>query len=223
MNYFTKINSVRKLQGGKTQLVLTVDDDITNKINKNFGVELILKDKRFIRSEQRKKIYATIRDISAYTGNSEHYLKEYFKVKYCFIEGEKYFSLANCSVTTARKFINYLMEFVISEGIPLSNAGIERTDDIESYLYYCIKHRKCVITGLPGADIHHVDGSRIGMGGDRRKVNNANRYLIALSRKWHTYVHAEGEKDLFDKYKIHGIKVDAATLKSIGINAEDID
>lgn len=223
MNYFAKVNTVKKIPTG-TQLTLTVNDDsIITKLYKDHDIELVLKDKRIIRADQRKKIYATIRDISNATGNSEKFLKDYFKVKYCFIEGEKYFSLSNCSVTTARKFLNYIMEYVISEGIPLQSLGLDRTDDIDYYLYCCLKYRKCAITGTSNADIHHVEGSRVGMGRDRKNIDHSNLKLISLNREWHNKVHQEGEYKIFSNYKIYGITIDKETLKMLGIKTDEIN
>lgn len=221
MNYFAKVNAVKKIPAG-TQLIVTVDENVLSKLNKDHDVELVLRDKRLIRADQRKKIYATIRDISIATGNSEEFLKDYFKVKYCFVKGEQYFSLSNCSVTTAREFLNYIMEYVIAEGVPLQVLGLDRTDDIDYYLYCCLKYRKCAITGSSNADIHHVEGSRVGMGRNRQQLNHSNLELIALSREWHNRVHQQGEYKIFQDYKIYGITLDVATLKELGIKAEEI-
>ena len=221
MNYYAKVNAVKKVPAG-TQLIVTVDGNVLSKLNKDHDVELVLRDKRLIRADQRKKIYATIRDISIATGNSEEFLKDYFKVKYCFMKGEQYFSLSNCSVTTAREFLNYIMEYVIAEGVPLQALGLDRTDDIDYYLYCCLKYRKCAITGSSNADIHHVEGSRVGMGRNRQQLNHSNLELIALSREWHNRVHQQGEYKIFQDYKIYGIKLDVATLKELGIKAEEI-
>lgn len=60
------------------------------------------------------------------------------------------------------------------------------------------------------------------MGGNRKRVDHSTRELIPLSREWHTRVHAEGEKEIFEKFGIYGIKVDRYTLKKLGLNAEVI-
>lgn len=223
MNYYAKVNAVKKIPAG-TQLIVTVDENVLSKLNKDHDVELVLRDKRLIGADQRKKIYATVRDIALHIGDVPEYIKEIFKINYCIENNEEYFSLSNCSVGTAREFINYLMEYVIREGVQLNNdIGVNRTDDIDKYLYYCIKYRKCAITGKDGADIHHCAGSVVGMGNNRQKMNHVNSELIALSREWHNKVHQQGEKLIFDKYKIYGIKVDVQTLRGLGINAEDVN
>lgn len=169
-------------------------------------------------------IYATINDISDYTGNPQELLKEYFKYKFMIESGEEYFSLSRknenaASINIAKEFINFLIEFVLAENIPLSELALLRTEDIDKYLYYCLKYKRCAITGKK-AQIHHV--TRVGMGRNRNKIDNTKMELIALSKEWHDRVHQEGEKEIFEKYKIYGIKLDIETLKYIGLSYEDI-
>lgn len=121
------------------------------------------------------------------------------KAKY----GEPYFSLSNCSMDTAREFINTILEYALKEGVPLSEAGVYRTDDIGRYLYFCLKHKKCAICGLPG-EIHHVD--TIGIGRDRKQVDDSDYRKICLCRKHHTIAHARGMDALEKMYHVYGIK-----------------
>jgi hypothetical protein len=112
--------------------------------------ELRLDDGKLITAEQRKKLYATFKDISDYTGNPPEYTKEFHKFLYCAESGQEYFSLSNCSMETARELINSVIEFVIEHDIPLTELAVDRTDDINKYLYSCIKFSRCCICGLPG-------------------------------------------------------------------------
>ena len=136
--------------------------------------------------------------------------------------GEEYFSLSKCSVELAKNFITFIIDFVLENNIPLSDLAINRTDDIDKYLYSCIRFRRCCITGKPNADIHHVTGSRVGMGRDRRKIDHSKLEIIALSREYHNIAHEQGEKELFEKYKIYGLRVDKETLKELKLNYEEI-
>ena len=210
-----------------TRVLVDLDEDVLHKINKLYNgkeldVEVRIDDNRSITVKQRSMIFATIKDISLFTGDDPEYLKEFLKFDYCGESGEKYFSLSDCSMDTAREFINHLIEFILRENIPLSDLAINRTDDIDKYLYYCLKFRRCSITGKANADLHHCEGYRVGMGGDRKKVNHSGRELIALSREWHSRVHQEGEEEIFKAYKIYGITIDDAALKRLGLNVEDI-
>lgn len=111
----------------------------------------------------------------------------------------------DCSVGTARDFITFLMDFVLKEGIQLSDSGIERADDVGKYLYACIKHRKCAVCGKDG-EIHHVD--TIGMGNDRRRVDDSGYRKICLCRTHHTIAHQRGMPSFEKMYHVYGIIVD---------------
>lgn len=167
-------------------------------------VEIGVEDGRLISPVQRRKIYATLRDISEYTGFTVEAAKQVLKVEHMLRTGNmEYFSLADCSVTTAREFINTLMEYALKEGVPLAESGLDRTDDIDMYLIQCIRYRKCCICGRP-ADIHHVDV--IGMGADRRTVDDRQKEVAALCRTHHALAHQRGWKDFAAAYKIYGIQ-----------------
>lgn len=223
MHLLSHIKGIREDEGG-TDLLLRVEDKVKERIARRRikSVEIRLDDGRTISAEQRKKLYATIRDIAEWQGDLPEYTKELLKYTYCEKTGEEYFSLSSCSMDLAREFISHVLDFAIEHGIPLSDTGINRTDDINRYLFTCIKYRTCVVTGRPGADIHHVTGSRVGMGRDRKSIDHSKLEIIALSREIHSYVHQKGEAGLFEKYKIFGITVDRDTLKSLGLSAGDI-
>lgn len=167
--------------------------------------EIRLDDGRHISAIQRRKIYATIRDIANETGYLPEEAKEHMKYLHMMRTGEAYFSLSVCSMDTAREFINTLLEFVLENGIPLSEAGIERADDIDKYLYFCLVHRKCAVCGRKG-EIHHVD--TIGMGNDRRKIDDSAFRKICLCRNHHTISHAMGNDRFYRMYKVYGIVAD---------------
>lgn len=223
MYYLSKIKGVKKFNEG-VDMVIHIPDDIYERVvdKQITNVEIRLDDGRHISNEQRGKIFATLKDIALYTGDVPEYLRSILTYNYCTEAGLPIFSLSDCSMDVARGFINYLIEFVLFHNIPLSDIAINRTDDIDKYLYSCLKHRRCAITGLAGADIHHVTGSRVGMGHDRLKVNHNNLEIIALSREWHNKVHNEGETNVFEAYKIYGIKGDNVLLDKLGLNYDDI-
>ena len=105
---------------------------------------------------------------------------------------------------TAREYINTILEYAIENGIPLSDLAIERTDDIGKYLYYCIMNRKCCICGQDG-ELHHVDS--IGMGNDRRRLDDSGHRKMCLCRKHHTIAHQMGQARFAQMYKVFGIIV----------------
>lgn len=168
------------------------------------SAQIRLDDGRRITAEQRKKAYATMKDIAAYTGYLPEEQKEWLKYLHISRTGSDYFSLSDCSVDTAREFINTILDYTLEEGIPLSDLGINRTDDIGKYLYFCIKHKKCAVCGKPG-EIHHVDA--IGMGRDRRKVDDSGSRKFCLCRTHHTIAHAKGMDRFEQMYHVYGIAI----------------
>lgn len=206
MHTLADIKQYRETQNG-TDLIITIPDLQLGTMFQRKAVrkaEIRFDDGRHISAEQRKKAYATIRDIADYTGYLPEEQKEWLKYLHISRTGDDYFSLSDCSMDTAREFINTILEYAIEEGIPLSESGIERTDDIGKYLYFCIMHKKCAVCGKPG-EIHHEDA--IGMGNDRRKVDDSNHKKICLCRLHHSIAHQKGVIEFRKSYKVYGIVV----------------
>lgn len=207
-----------------TEIKITTEGDLTPEmlLKDAKNLEVRIRDSRRISSEQRKKAYATLNDLCDFTGDVVEYLKEYFKyVVMCKIDVD-YFSLSDCSVTVAKEYISEILDKAIELGAPLHDLGANIAEDIDRYLYMCLKTRTCAITGKKGAEIHHVTGSRVGMGRNRVKINHGDLKVVALSREWHNKVHAEGELKIFEDHKIYGIKLDDRTLRDLGLRAEEI-
>lgn len=206
MHTIARVNKVRQSEEG-TQLLVSIprlqlqDLFIDKRIKK---AEIRFDDGRTITIEQRKKAYATIRDIAEYTGYLPEEQKEWLKYYHIARTGCEYFSLSNCNIDTAREFINTILEYAIENGIQLSEMAINRTDDIGRYLYYCIKHKKCCICGRPG-EIHHVD--TIGMGNNRNRVDDTEYRKMCLCRTHHTIAHQRGMTAFEKMYKVYGIVV----------------
>ena len=206
MHVIVSLNKYRETDAG-TEVLITIP-------NKNIGemisqkhikkAEMRFNDGRTISIEQRKKAYATIRDISAYTGYLPEEQKEWLKYLYVSKTGNDYISLSTCTMDEAREFINVILEYAIENGVELSESAINRTDDIGRYLYFCIKHRKCAVCGQVG-EKHHEDA--IGMGNDRKTLDDSNHKKICLCRKHHTIAHQLGIIRFTEMYKVYGIVV----------------
>jgi hypothetical protein len=130
------------------------------------------------------------------------YLKEFFKFNFCCENGEEYFSLSDCSVTMARLFINYIMDFILMHDIPLSEKALERTDDIDHYLWSCIKYKRCCVCGK-AAEVHHYDA--IGQGRDRRHYDDSEHRKMALCRTHHSEIETIGRDSFEIKYHAYGV------------------
>ena len=206
MHEYAEIKGYKEVDNG-TELKVFVPKDIREYLKKyqkggKVESELRLDDPRYISSRQRKAIYATINDISEWYGDVPEYLKEILKAYFITEYDLNYFSLGNCSVTTARKFLDYLIEFALKHDISLSESGLERTDNIDRYLWMCLKHRKCCICGNK-ADLHHVQA--IGAGRNRKTVDDSKNLKMALCRTHHTEAHTIGVDSFNAKYKVKGI------------------
>ena len=168
-----------------------------------------------ISRQQQKKIYAMIGDISDYTGHHVEFLKSYLKCEYIKMYGGEWFSLGYVDMTTARKFIEFILHICFEWEVPLSTNTVDLSRDINNYLYLCIQYRKCAICGEK-ADIHH-HSNLVGMGRDRNRHDHHNSEFIALCRTHHTECHQIGLKQFEQKYHLKAIKLDLETIKELGI------
>ena len=196
-----------EIRGDTTEVTLIFPQKLPMKKHMTAaGVEF--EDGRHITPIQRKKIYATLRDISDYTGYMPEEAKEWMKYLHIVRTGVRYFSLSNCSVETAGSFINTLIDYCLENGVQLLDNLTERTEDISHMLYKCILEKKCSICGRDG-EIHHVDA--IGMGNDRKTYDDSSNRKICLCRKHHSIAHQMGNKRFFQNYHVYGIVVKGET------------
>lgn len=165
--------------------------------------EVYIPDKREITADQRKKIYATFNDISEYTGYDIDSVKLLMKSLHMVRTKCNFFSLSNCSIEVAKSFINTIIDYCLENGVQLKDTALNRTSDIDHYLWKCLKERVCCICGYK-ADLHHVDA--IGRGIDRNTYDDSEHKKMALCRTHHTESHTIGQVDFMKKYNVYGIK-----------------
>lgn len=215
MRFKCEIEKITTLKKG-AKLILAIPDEQTitvlkniyNFINKPVEVEILVDEERQkerllqISENQRKKIYALIRDIANYIGDSVDNTKENLKIE--FLQGSEYdmFSLSNCSSELAGEFIDFLINFAFENGVPMAEHPFKRADDIERYLAACLRHRICCVCGQPG-EVHHVE--TIGMGRNRAAVDDSGYEKICLCRRHHAEAHQIGINAFEDKYHVYGI------------------
>lgn len=218
MKFKCEIDNLKTLKKGM-KITLAIDDentinvmkDIYNFMDKPLEVELLIDSVeeverlKQITPDQRKKIYATMRDIADYIGEDPESTKH--NLKRDFLSGSEYdeFSLSNCSNELASDFIEYLLNFALENGVPLKEHPLKRVDDVDRYLLACIRHRVCCVCGRP-AEIHHVDA--IGMGRDRKTYDDSEHKKMALCRQHHTEAHQIGVDTFNRKYHVYGVIVD---------------
>lgn len=168
--------------------------------------EIQLDDGRTISADQRKKIYATMRDIAEYTGHLPEEVKALAKYDFIAQTGSEYFSLSDCSMTTAREFLEYLIEFCVEQDIPTLDSLLDRTPDVSRYLYACLVNKKCAICGGK-AELHHAE-DRVGSGRNRKEIIHLGMRVMPLCRMHHTECHTIGQQTFNEKWKVYGIKMD---------------
>lgn len=184
---------------------------------------IILEDGRRITPKQRAKIYALLGEIDEYvnglrTPEGQEEQKNLLKLKFmldCMTDAErKMFSLSNCSETTARAFITYVIDFIVANDISTAFPLYEKAEDIEHYVYACLVHKKCAVCGRK-SDLHHVDA--VGMGNNRNKVHHMGRRALPLCREHHTELHAKGNETFMKLYHLEPVVLDEKLCKIYGL------
>ena len=195
-------------------------------------VELTLIDGRLITPEQRRKVFALMRDITAFisrettrnairstlqsmklqylTDTADDCVRFVLTDNYCRLQGIDLFSLSpnseNCaSRELASDFIDWLVNLCVENAIPCQDTLLNRTEDVQRYVYACVANRRCAICGRK-ADIHEVE--TVGSGRNRSKIGHVGQLVEPLCREHHDEVGNIGQKSFDEKYHMQGIRLD---------------
>ena len=159
-----------------------------------------------------------MQDIYIYTGEPLESLKDVFYWQFRYFTG-KNISLSNQSENTVDEVSTLdelILDFIFANDIPFRE-GYEIPPQNEQYFFYkCVMTRTCCNCGRKPADIHHVDA--VGMGNNRKKINNSGRRFMALCRVCHTKIHTEGLTEFTNKRLLMPIKISDEDLKRLGLN-----
>lgn len=196
--------------GENLTIVAPFNDDYLLDKRQITECEIILDDGRHISADQRRKIYAAFNDISVWTGYTPPEVKEHMKYEFIARYGFPYFSLSTVDMTTAREFLQFLIEFCVENDIGCSDSLINRSPDIARYIYCCFMHKKCCICGKK-AVLHHVD--HVGNGRDRKEICHIGMRAEPICAEHHGEVHTIGQLHFDEKYKIFGLKIDEDIAK----------
>ena len=183
------------------------------------GVELV--EKRHISADQRKKAYVLISYISAWWGYTPlEAMKEMLKLMFVG-EAEtlrRSFSLSDCDMTTARLFITYLVDFCILHGVDVGEPLYQLSEDIPRYVWACLMNKRCAVCGRK-AELHHCNGSVVGMGRNRKEICHIGMRALPLCREHHTEIHAVGQEDFLKRYIIEPVRIDERIAKVYRLKA----
>ncbi len=180
--------------------------------------QVILEDGRHISLEQRKKIYATFNDIANYTGYVPEEVKAFAKCDFIAATGYDDFSLSDVDMSTARAFLEHLIEFCLLWGIPTKDSLLDRAPDVARYIYKCALHKKCCISGKK-AELHHLDA--VGMGRNRKDIIHIGMEVIPLSAALHQEAHTIGKKSFCEKYHVFGVRADEEICRTYKLKGRD--
>jgi hypothetical protein len=187
-------------------------------------VQVGLPDGRTISPEQRRKAYALMGEVAAWSGYSTEEVKLVHKRE--FIENhlqglqKTLFSLSNCDLTTAREFISYLIDLMMEFGDPAHVPLYEMCEDIQRYVYQCLVHKRCVVCGKEGADLHH--DKRIGMGANRDNVYQIGWPVYSLCRDHHQKEHSTPGSWLADELHLEPVKLTVEIGKVYGLTKRNL-
>ncbi|RGD72928.1 putative HNHc nuclease [Anaerofustis stercorihominis] len=168
-------------------------------------VNIELLDNRSISKKQRKAIYALLGDIAEYTGYEVEDLKQLMKCWFLADRGGKEFSLSDVDMTTAWYFTDFLIDYCIENNVPCHESLSKYPKDIERYVYKCLLHKICCISGRK-CELHHIDA--IGMGRNRNEITHIGMRAMPLAPKYHIEVHNIGLKAFEKRYHVCGVKID---------------
>ena len=125
------------------------------------------------------------------------------------------FSLADCSMEIARKYITWLIDFCLMNNIPCGEPLWKLCEDIPRYVYMSAVHKHCAVCGKK-AECHHEPP--IGMGVDRKSINHLGLTMLPLCRKHHNEIHRIGANVFMKKYMLEPVKIDGVILKVYKLN-----
>ena len=181
-------------------------------------VTVELHDRRYISAAQRRKAYVLLNAISAWAGYTPVEIEKVLMKRAFLAQAstmQENFSLSNCSMTVARQFITYLIDFIIANDIPTKVPLIEQCEDVSRYIYSCLVNKKCCICGKP-ADLHHVQS--VGSQGYRDKINHIGLEALPLCREHHISLHSMGNKEFIEKWHLEPVRIDAKIAKLYKLN-----
>ena len=210
-----------KLKGIKgDELTIKLDDKLNMHRLRKFAdnkqptIQIDIDDGRHISPEQRKKIFAMLRDMAMYTGYDIRDMEQWMKYFYYAKTGAESFSMSDCSMDQANKFLTFILDFCFENGIPFKMKTWDAIPDMYPKAIQCLRHRQCVICGKLHSDIDHF----IPVGrGSRKLVDHRKLYFECLCREHHTERHQMGAKSFIEKYHIRPIKLSEDDLIALHI------
>lgn len=192
-------------------------------IRNNSTLLVDIPDPRKISTQQRRKAYVLLGYISAWWSylpleTVKEITKLIFNGQVPHDLANEEFSLRDCSMTTARLYISFLIDFCILHGVDAKEPLYSLCEDIPRYVWACTMNKKCAVCGKR-TELHHID--TVGAGRNRNKIGHLGMKILPLCRKHHNEIHNIGTKNFLHKYMLEPIKVDNRIADLYKLNKVD--
>jgi len=205
----------RAMESPQGVVVYTTRPPVDNLSNE---VLVYWQDSRARTLEQIRKAWALMGEIAEYQGQGKDdvYREQStaFSLKHLEILQGELFHLSTATVSTARAFINLLIEIILEYGIPTKEPLYGLCDDIERYVYACLMNKKCAVCGKK-TELHHYD--HVGMGRNRREIEHIGMRAYPLCWEHHEEIHLIGERAFDEKYHLVPIAIDQKIAKKYNL------
>ena len=205
----------RAMESPQGVVVYTTRPPVDNLSNE---VLVYWQDSRARTLEQIRKAWALMGEIAEYQGQGKDdvYREQStaFSLKHLEILQGELFHLSSATVTTARAFINLLIEIILEYGIPTKEPLYGLCDDIHRYVYACLMNKKCAVCGRK-AELHHVQ--KIGMGRNRHEIDHIGMLALPLCSGHHEEDHQIGETAFQEKYHLEPMAIDEKIAKKYNL------
>lgn len=186
---------------------------------------VFLHDGRDITPDQRRKAWALVGEIAAWSGyrpRDKEDVNQQLKAEFVRHRADDLlklaigkFSLRDVELSVASMYINFLVDFVLENDVPTRQPVTELCEDIQAAVYSAMVHKRCIVCGRK-AGLHHVD--RVGMGRDRHDMCHIGMRALPLcwiegAEGHHQEAHRIGDKALCEKYHLEPIVIDKKIAK----------
>lgn len=204
----------------KNKLTIEFDEDINPEYLKllsrgksNYVLAKLL-DNEKMSSAQNAVSHTLIRDIANHYFVDAQEMEISLKYQYSYREING-FSHSDATMDDAAKWIEFLIEFILMNGVELPKRYTYLLD-YDKFFYFACKHRKCCVCAKGNGQIHHVTAV-----GNRKRKNVDHRLFpfACVCLEHHNIAHALGEKEFLSRYEVTPVYLDKETLIKIGITS----
>jgi hypothetical protein len=186
-------------------------------------VTVTWQDNRSRTAEQNRKAWALMSEIAAFMGEEKDAVYKQLALDFTAKNLETLqgmlFHLSTASMSEASNFITMLVNLIIEYDIPTKQPLYTMCEDVEKYTYACLMNKKCCVCGKK-AELHHCDGSRIGMGYNRETKPQLGAMVMPLCRVHHTEYHTIGGTAFGEKYHVVSVPMDKRLAQKYGISGK---